>query len=60
MLLLLLNRQMLLLLLLLNRQMLLLLLLNRQMLLLLLLLLNHLSFSFSWQAHHLDRLPRRL
>jgi hypothetical protein len=56
-LLLLLNRQMLLLLLL-NRQMLLLLLLNRQMLLLL--LLNHLSSSFSWQAHHLDRLPRRL
>jgi hypothetical protein len=47
-----------LLLLLLNRQMLLLLLLNRQMLLLL--LLNHLSSSFSWQAHHLDRLPRRL
>jgi hypothetical protein len=47
MLLLLLNRQMLLLLLLLNRQM-------------LLLLLNHLSSSFSWQAHHLDRLPRRL
>jgi hypothetical protein len=44
-----------LLLLLLNRQMLLL--LNRQMLLL---LLNHLSSSFSWQAHHLDRLPRRL
>jgi hypothetical protein len=55
-LLLLLNRQMLLLLL--NRQMLLLLLLNRQMLLLL--LLNHLFSSFSWQAHHLDRLPRRL
>jgi hypothetical protein len=54
---LLLNRQMLLPLLL-NRQMLLPLLLNRQ--LLLPLLLNHLSSSFSWQTHHLDRLPRRL
>jgi hypothetical protein len=49
-----------LLLLLLNRQMLLLLLLLNRQMLLLLLLLNHLSSSFSWQAHHLDRLPRRL